>query len=411
MLIGEQTVIHLSITTDQNHPVLIAVPTDTLMQGVEVVSMSKRDTSKRSKITGRSSKDILVTSFDSSRICSPPFKGDWWYRHSLVKTDHLKSPQFLWMWIIRRRFTILKMYETAFCVGRLLSDHLWHIVGFVPDLCSCLLSNGSVVVNLWFRSRGQHRKLPPDELALKSLTKSVRRNFAARKKYEYHADYRNTLRRYMVDRFGLGAMEWHQPRFWKCCVAMKRLSLFMWRFETDSELSDYVKFATWTLLPVTIWVWHMHIHSSKRQSPKLLKYLKKMQRSQKTSQNRRITPLKTRKNDNVRKSSIFISVASSDPTDSGISTSYAQSSQLADIYGRSIWIEEATSWKVYLRHVPFVLRMLAIWCWSLCLLVLNPRNSWQQSRWKELYHDDDGYFKQYVGSGFETESSGKPLKM
>src|SRR5574344_383905 len=41
--------------------------------------------------------------------------------------------------------------------------------------------------------------------------------------------------------------------------------------------------------------------------------------------------------------------------------------------------KKATSWKVYLRHVPFVLRMLAIAVLIVVLARPQSTNSWQQS--------------------------------
>ena len=45
ILIGEQTVLHLTVTTDKDKPVQIVIPSDTLMRGVEVLELSKADSS------------------------------------------------------------------------------------------------------------------------------------------------------------------------------------------------------------------------------------------------------------------------------------------------------------------------------------------------------------------------------
>lgn len=41
ILIGEQTVLHLTVTTDKDKPVQIVIPSDTLMRGVEVLELSE----------------------------------------------------------------------------------------------------------------------------------------------------------------------------------------------------------------------------------------------------------------------------------------------------------------------------------------------------------------------------------
>ena len=43
ILIGEQTKLHLTVTTDKDRPVQLLLPTDTLMRGVEVLEESTPD--------------------------------------------------------------------------------------------------------------------------------------------------------------------------------------------------------------------------------------------------------------------------------------------------------------------------------------------------------------------------------
>ena len=45
ILIGEQTKLHVSVTADKDRPVQIVIPADTLMRGVEVLDVSKPDSS------------------------------------------------------------------------------------------------------------------------------------------------------------------------------------------------------------------------------------------------------------------------------------------------------------------------------------------------------------------------------
>ena len=43
ILIGEQTVLHLTVTTDKDKAVQLVIPRDTLMAGVEVLEIPKAD--------------------------------------------------------------------------------------------------------------------------------------------------------------------------------------------------------------------------------------------------------------------------------------------------------------------------------------------------------------------------------
>ena len=74
ILIGEQTVLHLTVTTDKDKSVQIVIPNDTLMRGVEVLSLSKADSSVIENDRLLIKQDILVTSFDSSLYLLPPFR-------------------------------------------------------------------------------------------------------------------------------------------------------------------------------------------------------------------------------------------------------------------------------------------------------------------------------------------------
>lgn len=74
ILIGEQTVLHLTITTDNGKNVIVPIPNDTLMTGVEVLNIAKADTTVIDNNRLLIKQDILVTSFDSSLYLLPPFK-------------------------------------------------------------------------------------------------------------------------------------------------------------------------------------------------------------------------------------------------------------------------------------------------------------------------------------------------
>ena len=74
ILIGEQTVLHLTVTTDKDRPVQIVIPNDTLMTGVEVLNLSKPDSVDIENDRLLIKQDVLITSFDSSLYLLPPLK-------------------------------------------------------------------------------------------------------------------------------------------------------------------------------------------------------------------------------------------------------------------------------------------------------------------------------------------------
>lgn len=67
----------------------------------------------------------------------------------------------------------------------------------------------------------------------------------------------------------------------------------------------------------------------------------------------------------------------------------------------------AVSWIVYLRHVPFVLRMVAVALLIVILARPQSTNSWSNSSTgRYRYHVGDGYLGEYAGARLETEPLG-----
>ena len=66
ILIGEQTVLHLTVTADKDKAVQLVIPRDTLMAGVEVLEIPKADSTLIENDRLLIKQDLLVTSFDSS---------------------------------------------------------------------------------------------------------------------------------------------------------------------------------------------------------------------------------------------------------------------------------------------------------------------------------------------------------
>ena len=73
ILIGEQTVLHLTVTADKDKAVQLVIPRDTLMAGVEVLEIPKADSTLIENDRLLIEQDLLVTSFDSSLYLLPPF--------------------------------------------------------------------------------------------------------------------------------------------------------------------------------------------------------------------------------------------------------------------------------------------------------------------------------------------------
>ncbi|MEG0949139.1 MAG: cell wall anchor protein, partial [Bacteroidales bacterium] len=74
ILIGDQTRIHLEATQGINDRVQFPVLSDTIVTGIEVLSVMPPDTVRLSDDRFTVKQDILITSFDSALYYMPPFR-------------------------------------------------------------------------------------------------------------------------------------------------------------------------------------------------------------------------------------------------------------------------------------------------------------------------------------------------
>ncbi len=251
ILIGEQTVLHLTVTTDKDRSVNIMVPSDTLMHGVEVLSLSKADSSVIENDRLLIKQDILVTSFDSALYLLPPIKvidgadtvcsDQVALKVSSVPVNADKPEEFndiktVW----RPPFVLADYYPIIF--GILLALLLICVAAYVIKR----LRNKQSLIPF----AKPEPKLPPHEQAIKELDEIKQQKLWQQGRYkEYHTLVTETLRRYIVERFSVNAME---------MTSGEILEIIRGRHDADSvyenlkqilTLSDFVKFAKMNPLP------------------------------------------------------------------------------------------------------------------------------------------------------------------
>ena len=209
LLIGEQTMLHLSVTTGKEKQVLIPLPNEMLMEGVEVLRIFPPDTAdiKNNRITIRY--DMVVTSFDSALYLLPSFiaiDGGDTVRSNQVAlkvsspdVDLEKPEEFFDIKQVWRPPFILADYYALF-YGVLFTLFLICIIGYFVQrmrnrpVKSLVIEDGP--------------KLPPHEQAFKEL-KTIREKKLWQQGHnkEYYTEVTDTLRRYITDRYGEHAME------------------------------------------------------------------------------------------------------------------------------------------------------------------------------------------------------------
>lgn len=251
ILIGEQTVLHLTVTADKNKEVQLVIPRDTLMAGVEVLDIPKADTTEIDNNRLLIKQDLLVTSFDSSLYLLPPFKvidgKDTVYSNQValkvstipVNTD--KPEEFfdiknVW----KPPFVLADYYPIIF--GVLLALFLICVIAYVIKR----LRNRQSLIPF----KKPEPKLPPHEQAVKELDEIKQQKLWQQgRSKEYFTMITDTLRRYIVERFGINAMEMTSGEILDIIRKTPDASSVYDNLQQILLLSDFVKFAKMNPLP------------------------------------------------------------------------------------------------------------------------------------------------------------------
>ena len=251
ILIGEQTVLHLTVTTDNGKNVIVPIPNDTLMTGVEVLNIAKADTTVIDNNRLLIKQDILVTSFDSSLYLLPPFKvidqTDMIYSNQVAlkvstipvnidKPDEFNDIKDTW----DPPFVLADYYLLIY--GVLFACFLICLIGYILKR----LRNRQSIIPF----KKQEPKLPPFEMAMKELDEIKQQKLWQQgRNKEYYTLLTDTLRKYMVNRFGINAMEMTSGEILELIRLESEANSSYNSLKQILELADFVKFAKLHPLP------------------------------------------------------------------------------------------------------------------------------------------------------------------
>lgn len=251
ILIGEQTAIRLTITTDKGQDVIVPIPSDTLMAGVEVISVSKPDSSfiENNKLLIK--QDVMVTSFDSALYLLPPFvvigQNDTVYSEQLalkvstIPVDTSKPEEFsdikdTW----KPPFVLADYYPIIY--GVLFALLFICIIGYIIKR----LKNKQSIIPF----KKSEPKLPPHEQAIKELEEIKQQKLWQQgRNKEYYTSITDVLRKYIVDRFGVNAMEMTSSEILDLLRKDENAKPVFDNLKQILMLADFVKFAKMNPLP------------------------------------------------------------------------------------------------------------------------------------------------------------------
>jgi len=251
ILIGEQATLSLTVTASKDRPVQIVLPGDTIMRGVEVLAISKPDSSVIENDRLLIKQDILVTSFDSLLYLLPPMKVidgvDTIYSNqvalkvSTIPVDVDNPEQFydikeVW----KPPFVLADYYPLIF--GILLGLFLICVIFYLIKR----LKNKKSLIPF----KKEEPKLPPHLQAIKELDEIKQQKLWQQgRNKEFYTLITETLRRYMVERFGAGAMEMTSGEILDFIKKQTDADSVYDNLKQILQLSDLVKFAKIHPLP------------------------------------------------------------------------------------------------------------------------------------------------------------------
>lgn len=251
ILIGEQTTLHLTVTSDNGRLVQIVIPGDTLMKGVEVLNLSKPDSTVIENNRLVIKQDILVTSFDSALYLLPPLKvidgTDTVYSNQVAlkvstvpvnvdKPEEFNDIKDVW----KPPFVWADYYPIIY--GTLLALFLICVLAYVIKR---LRSKKSLIP-----FKKEEPKLPPHVQAIKELDEIKQQKLWQQgRNKEYYTLVTDTLRKYMADRFGINAMEMTSGEILDFIQGESEAESVFRNLQQILQLADFVKFAKMNPLP------------------------------------------------------------------------------------------------------------------------------------------------------------------
>lgn len=211
ILIGEQSLLHVTVTTDKGKAIIIPLPKEYVTEGVEALQITTPDTTDIKNNRQEIKFDVLITSFEPDTLfLLPPFiaidgrdtiRSNQVALKVIAPTVKLDKPDDF--------YDIKDIWKPPF----VLADYYGLIFGILFVLL--LLGAAWYFYRKWQRRpksvngvRSNEPKIPPHEQAIKELREiRERKLWQQGHSKEYHTEITDTLRRYITARYGASAME------------------------------------------------------------------------------------------------------------------------------------------------------------------------------------------------------------
>lgn len=253
LLIGQQADICLEVIQAKEKFVQFPVFQDTLMTGIEILSVSKPDTFDLGDSNIRIKQNYLVTSFDSATYILPPFE-------VIDGTDTIRSSDELLLKIAtypdidteKKEFFDIKDVVSPPFVLQDYAGIIWIILGVIV-----LILLGWYFYDVWRGKRSlnvfkkpEEPQLPPHIIALSELDNiKLQKLWQQGLVKQYHSSVTDTLRKYIEERFGIQAMEMTSGEILDRISKVNDVDSVYENLKQVLQLSDFVKFAKYRPIP------------------------------------------------------------------------------------------------------------------------------------------------------------------
>lgn len=252
---GEQTLIHLSLTQDDDMQILppqIDVPGE-LVKGVEVVDLTQPDTTRLNNNRLQIKQEVLVTSFDSGLYYIPPFKyvfdEDTFATESLsLKIVPVDVPDEATAADVK---DIKDVVAPPFVLWDFVPVWLLVLIGVIALLAVAAFFAIKYFKNLKVEEEiPVAKRIPPYELAMQEL-QQLRESklWQQGQEKQYYTRLVDILREYIDNRFGINAMEMTSSQILAALQRNKDTKEVNKYLNEILSMADFVKFAKMRPLP------------------------------------------------------------------------------------------------------------------------------------------------------------------
>lgn len=254
---GEQTRIRLELAQNDGEKVwLLPTFSDTLVTGIEVLEVSRPDTTRLANNRLQIDRSILITSFDSGFFYIPPFRylaGDDTIdtealsikilpmevdtSKSIVDIKGVRAPSSAWWLRLWDNMPLWAWYLLAGLIGAAILAAVLYYIYIKKQR-----NNGE--------KTAPEDLLPPHEKALLALTQlREEKLWQEGREKEYYTHLTDILREYLEGRFGIQAMEMTSSQILDCLRADKETKALNKQMKEILEMADFVKFAKMRPMP------------------------------------------------------------------------------------------------------------------------------------------------------------------